>query len=110
MHDLTAGALRQMKGWYGREYGAFMPFMQLLATGDVDAIACAMWLAKKKAGEKVPADPSFIDFNVGDFEALADDPDEDEEDEEGDANPTESEPTPEPARTSTHSEGDTYSG
>ena len=108
MRDITSGALRQMKGWYGRDYGAFMPFITLLATGDVDAISSALWLAKRKAGERVPADPSFIEFNVADFEALPaeDDESEDQDPEQSEAvRPTER--TPESERTSTPSESDT---
>ena len=105
MHDITASVLRQMKGWYGREYGSFLGFITLLAQGDVDALSCALWLARRKAGERVPQDPSMVEFNVGDFEALTDDSETEDVEESEEVRPTER--TPDSERTSTSSDDDT---
>ncbi len=43
--DLTVSRLRSMKAIYGREYGTYSLFVQMLAQGDVDALACGIWIA-----------------------------------------------------------------
>lgn len=71
--DLTGGRLRQMKQWFGADYGAYIPFLGLLVRGDVDAVACALWIGDQKAGRTV-VEPSRLDFNFGDVEfGLGDD-------------------------------------
>jgi hypothetical protein len=76
--DLTVQRLRQMKQWYGREYGTYTQFITMLAQGDVDALACGIWIAKAAAGEK-PRTPNEIDFNMSDIEFLAIEREPDEE-------------------------------
>ena len=103
-NDLTSGVLRKFKGWYGPDYGAFATFAVLLQRGDVDAIACAIWLAKEVAGEKVPRDPSFIQFSVVDLLPDEDEDDADEYDEVEGANPTPADPTSDSSSTLTSSD------
>lgn len=67
--DITVGRLRQMKAWYGPEYGAYLTFVQLFLQGDADAIACALWICLSKDG--VNKEPKYIDFEPYDiFQAI----------------------------------------
>jgi hypothetical protein len=84
--DLTVSRLRQMKHWFGKEYGAYLPFVQLLLQGDADAVACTMWIVRTKAGESNVPEPRFMDFSVADFFVAPEGDDEDP--------PTEDAPTP----------------
>ncbi len=59
--DITVGRLRQMKQWYGREYGSYVSFVNMFLQGDADAVACALWLVLSKRGGNVPS-PQNIDF------------------------------------------------
>lgn len=70
--DLTVSRLRQMKQWFGAEYGKYTPFITLLVEGDVDALACVVWIAQSKAGEK-PQEPRNLDFSIEDFEKFEED-------------------------------------
>ena len=108
--DITIGRLRQFKGWFGKDYGAYLPFIQMLVQGDADAVACAIWLARENAGVKPNKAPQFIDIPVSDIYKQ----DEEEEEDEADAEevpPTEpesektpdSEPTPPPSEPATSS-------
>jgi len=70
--DLTAQRLRQMKAWFGEAYGIPTEFISLLLRGEVDAMACAVWIGLQKAGKPVEH-PAEIDFNLeSDFEKLED--------------------------------------
>lgn len=64
--DLTVGRLRQMKQWFGSDYGKYLTFIQLVAQGDADACCCALWIVQTKAGEK-PKEPRFMDFAISEF-------------------------------------------
>jgi hypothetical protein len=79
---LTVSALRQIKGWYGTEIGRYLTFINAFAQGDPEAVVCALWLARRDAGEDgVPEPNKMPDFSVGDFfsEFIAADDDEDAE-------------------------------
>lgn len=92
--DLTVTRLRQMKQMYGREYGAYSGFITLLAQGDVDAIACGLWIAKQVAGEpRAPKSPNDVDFTMGDIEFLPIEQQKDDE-EERPTQPATAPPTP----------------
>ena len=72
--DLTASRLRQMKAWFGSDYGIPNEFIALLLRGEVDAMACALWIGLQKAGKPVDH-PMDLDFNLDeDFEKLEDPP------------------------------------
>lgn len=88
--DLTVGNLRHAKQWFGAPYGRYLPFIQMLIEGDCDAVACAIWMARRAAGERPPEPSAMGDFVVSDFFSVA----SEEEDEEGEPNPTEPLPTP----------------
>jgi hypothetical protein len=81
--EFTVGILRHFKQWYGAAYGKYLVFIQLMFEGDCDAIACALWLAKRNAGEK-PKEPRLLDFSVSDFFTTQPADDEDDEVEESD--------------------------
>ncbi|GAC1530894.1 MAG: hypothetical protein NVS3B1_23570 [Marmoricola sp.] len=104
--DLTVTRLRQLKSWFGADYGAYLPLIMLLKQGDIDALTAVLWIAQGKAGEKV-TEPRSMDFNLDDFEAI-EIPDEADE-----ADPTPAEeatPTPDSnATASTSSEDSTSS-
>ena len=62
--DVTVARLMQYRGWYGKEYGAYAPFIGMLMEFDAAALICALWTAKTKAGE--PCDPKTLDFSPAD--------------------------------------------
>lgn len=63
--DLTVSALRQIKEWYGVELGRNMTFQAALLQQDPEAALCALWLARKAAGEEnVPEPNRMPDFSV----------------------------------------------
>ena len=65
--DLTVGGLRHFKSWYGEELGRYQRFLRAFAEGDPDAMACVVWVLKRKAGESTPEPQNMPDFGVGDF-------------------------------------------
>jgi hypothetical protein len=70
--DLTSGRLREMKHMFGESYGIPTEFIGLLLRGEVDALACAVWIGQQKAGKPVD-DPRELDFNLDeDFQPLVD--------------------------------------
>jgi hypothetical protein len=75
--DVTNQRLRQLKQWFGRDYGSFTGFPNLLRTLDADAWACALWIGQQIEKEKVQ-DPREMDFSLDDFELLVADEEEDE--------------------------------
>jgi hypothetical protein len=86
---LTVTALRQIKQWFGPELGRYMTFQGALLQQDPEAALCALWLARKAAGEQnVPEPNQMDDFSIGElFEKGYDTPSETKE------------PDPTPART-----------
>src|SRR5581483_8410853 len=106
--DLTLVRLRQCKHWFGPDYGKFLPFISLLGQGDADAWACAIWIARRKAGDKNIPEPANMDFPVGEIMAdmvAVDDDDEDptSESESEDEQTDDSRSTPTDSDTSTSS-------
>lgn len=99
---LTLSALRQIKQWYGTEIGRYMTFQGALLQQDPEAALCALWLARKAAGEQdVPEPNQMPDFSIGElFEKGFDTADEEKEKE---ARPT-------PASTLDSTETPTSSG
>ena len=65
--DLTIVTLRHIKQWYGPELGRLGPFVIAFGQGDPDAIACAIWAVRRKAGEVGVPEPRQIDAEVGTF-------------------------------------------
>jgi hypothetical protein len=78
--DVTNQRLRQMKQWFGPEYGSFNGFPRLLIQLDADAWACALWIAQQLAGAKVIEDPREMDFSMDDLELLVNEPEDAESD------------------------------
>lgn len=76
MRDLTASRVRQLKVWYGPEIGRVQPFIVAMIQGDPDAWACAIWCARKQAGEVNVPEPKDIDFSI--WELMSSDQEEDE--------------------------------
>ena len=104
--DLTVGNLRHCKQWFGAAYGRYLPFIQMLIEGDCDAIACAVWMARRAAGERNVMEPSQMgDFVVSDFFTVIQEDDEDE----SEPDPTEASPTSDSQPTSEGSDSDTSS-
>lgn len=85
--DLTTGRLRQFKATFGKEYGAYLPFIQLLMQFDGDAVACAIWTGKQKAKEACP-ELRAIDFSPSDLITMQDDPEPEPEESEPEERPT----------------------
>jgi hypothetical protein len=71
--DITVARLRAGKSWFGKEYGAYLPFINLLMQFDADAIAMAIWIGKTKAGQSCP-EPRQIDFSPSDLIDMQADP------------------------------------
>lgn len=106
--DLTMARLKQIKQWYPN-LGAVNHMVVGLVAGDPEAWSCAIWSARKSAGElDVPEPNRMKDFSVWDMiadEEIDEDEDEQEEGLEGER-PTSS-PSTGSERTSTPSEGGT---
>lgn len=94
---LTLSALRQIKAWFGPDLGRYLAFIQQFAQGDPDAAVCALWLARKAAGEpEVPEPLRMPDFAMGEFYAGFEPGDEEE-----DADPLNTAESPMPVSTAT---------
>jgi hypothetical protein len=102
--DVTVSALRQIKAWFP-DIGRYIQFYSAFLEGDPDAALCALWIARKKAGEtEVPEPNKLGDFAIGGFyEAIGDE----DEDEESDPTSGAATPTPSSTRTPTSSESAT---
>lgn len=102
---LTLSNLRKIKQWYGLELGGMISFQEAFRLGDPDAVACAIWMARRAAGdENVPEPQNMPDFSIiGFFNGL--DEDVDAQAEDGDTpDPTEATSTPGSTETQTPSE------
>lgn len=78
--DVTNQRLKQLKQWFGREYGSFTGFPQLvIQEWDVDAWAGMIWIAQQVAGE-APGDPRAMEFTLDDLELWIEEPVEEEPD------------------------------
>jgi hypothetical protein len=100
----TVGALRQVKQWYGSELGRYNNFIAAFFEGDPDAAVCAVWMARKAAGESNPPEPSQMgDFALTSWINLTSEKDEEEVPTEGEVT---SPPTQDSTETPTSSETD----
>jgi hypothetical protein len=62
---LTQSRLSQVKQWYGKELGRYNNFIEAFFEGDPDAAKCAVWVARKHAGEANPPEPNQMeDFSL----------------------------------------------
>jgi hypothetical protein len=106
LNDLSLQRLREMKSRFGQPYGIPAEYIALLLRGDMDAVACALWINQQKAGGDVE-DPTSMDFSLDDFEPLEDPPPEPEKKGKGKGGPPPTR-TPDSAPTaSTTSDTDT---
>lgn len=106
--DLSLQRLREMKGRFGQPYGIPSEYIALLLRGDMDAVACALWINQQKAGGEIE-DPTTMDFTLDDFEPLEDPKPEPDKKGKG-KNPTRTpSPTSDSDSTPTSSETDTSS-
>lgn len=78
--DMTNQRLKQLKQWFGREYGSFTGFPNLVIRDfDADAWAGMIWIGQQVAGE--PADdPRTMEFTLDDIELWVDESEETEPD------------------------------
>lgn len=100
---LTVGALRQIKHWFGTEIGRYNAFVSALLQGDPEAALCAVWLARKAAGEtNVPEPNELPDFQLASWIDL-----EESAVEEDEGKPTQQTPqTPDSTEIPTNSDPD----
>jgi hypothetical protein len=101
---LTQSRLSQVKQWYGKELGRYNNFIEAFFEGDPDAAKCAVWVARKAAGEPSPPEPNQMeDFSLAQWIK----PGETAVEDESEANPTELPPTLDTTETPTNSSDDT---
>ncbi len=67
LDDINASQLRQIKGWFGDDYGIPAKFISLLLMGEIDALTAALWLHGEKVGNSI-GDPLRYVFNLSEFE------------------------------------------
>jgi hypothetical protein len=96
---LTPEALKHVKQWYGKELGRYNNFIEAFFEGDPDAAVCAIWIARRAAGETGVPEPMQMDGSFTLTQWL-DTSGVDEEVEE-DPNPTGATAPPTPASTET---------
>ena len=59
--DITVSGLRKIKEWYGPELGRNLSFQNALLQQDPEAVLCAVWLARRAAGEANIPEPNQMD-------------------------------------------------
>lgn len=64
--DLTVRRMRQIKAWFGDDYGIPAKFISLLLMGEIDALTAALWVHSEKVGDPIGA-PLDYEFNLGEF-------------------------------------------
>jgi hypothetical protein len=60
---VTVEALTHIKAWYGKELGRYNNFIEAFFEGDPDAAKCAIWIARRAAGESNVPEPMAMDAN-----------------------------------------------
>ena len=60
--DIGISELRHIKRWFP-DLGDYQAFTTAASFGDPDAIACVIWVAQRKAGERVREPINFPDFS-----------------------------------------------
>jgi hypothetical protein len=95
---LTQSRLSKIKEWYGKELGRYNNFIEAFFEGDPDAAKCAVWVARKAAGEPNPPEPNQMeDFSLASWIKPGETV---EAEEETEGNPTEGiDPPPTPDTT-----------
>lgn len=64
--EVTYRQLGEIKRWYGYKLGRLATFFANFAKWNADAVACAVWIVRKNAGEDEVPDPRFTDdFALG---------------------------------------------
>jgi hypothetical protein len=58
---VTVEALTHIKAWYGKELGRYNNFIEAFFEGDPDAAKCAIWIARRAAGEQGVPEPKAMD-------------------------------------------------
>jgi hypothetical protein len=62
---LTQSRLSKIKEWMGPEIGRYNNFIEAFFEGDPDAAKCAVWVARRAAGEPNPPEPNQMeDFSL----------------------------------------------
>jgi hypothetical protein len=63
--DIGISELRHIKAWFP-DLGDYQTFTMQASLGDPDAVACIIWIAQRKAGNKKVREPiNFPDFSIG---------------------------------------------
>lgn len=83
---VTVEALTHVKQWYGKELGRYNSFIEAFFEGDPDAAKCAIWIARRAAGETNVPEPKQMDgaFTLNQWLDMSDV----DEEVEGDPNPS----------------------
>jgi hypothetical protein len=97
---LTPEVLKHIKQWYGRELGRYNNFIEAFFEGDPDAAVCAIWVARRAAGETEVPEPKQMSGRFTMTQWL-DAPDEPEDEESEDPNPSGATSPQTPASTET---------
>ena len=63
--DLTLRTLECIYDWYGKDIGTYKRFMEAFGDIDAHAIACVIWIARRKASENPPGPKDMEDFAIG---------------------------------------------
>jgi hypothetical protein len=96
---LTQSRLSQIKAWYGAEIGRYNNFIEAFFEGDPDAAKCAVWVARKAAGEPNPPEPMQMeDFSMAQWIKPGETA---EVEDESEGKPTDPPPTPDTTETPT---------
>jgi hypothetical protein len=96
---LTPERLIHIKQWYGKELGRYNNFIDAFFEGDPDAALCAIWVARRAAGETEVPEPKQMDGTFTMTQWL--DTSEVAEEDEQDPNPTAATSPPTPGSTPT---------
>ena len=66
LDDLTVRRMRQIKAWFGDDYGIPAKFISLLLMGEIDALTAALWVHGEMSGNPIGS-PLDYEFNLGEF-------------------------------------------
>lgn len=106
---VTVEALTHIKQWYGKELGRYNDFIEAFFAGDPDAAKCAIWTARRAAGETNVPEPKQMDGSFTLNQWLDTDGEPDAEDENPNPTPATSPQTPASIETS-ESSGESTDG
>jgi hypothetical protein len=90
---VTVEALKHVKQWFGPELGRYNNFVSAFFDGDPDAALCAIWIARRAAGETDVPEPKQMngDFTLNQWLDTEEEPEVEDADS---ANPTGATPAP----------------